>query len=83
MAGYSGTPLAKKLEVDMRRMAPPLDGERPGHLWIAWRKKSSGVKTDLTGDVLREIILRRGMVDRKVCALDEIWSGLLFSWRRT
>lgn len=72
----------RQLEGDLRKMAPPREGETPGHLWIAWPKKSSGVKTDLTEDVLREIILPIGMVDRKVCAVDETWSGLLFSWRR-
>jgi hypothetical protein len=40
------------------------------------------MKSDLTEDVLREVILPRGMVDRKVCAIDHTWSGLLFSWRK-
>ena len=69
----------KQLEGDLRRIMPAR-GE--GSLWIAWPKKSSGMKTDLTEDVLREVILPLGMVDRKVCAIDETWSGLLFSWRR-
>ena len=69
----------KQLEGDLRRIAPA-KGE--GSLWIAWPKKASGVKTDLTEDVLREVILPFGMVDRKVCAIDATWSGLLFSWRR-
>lgn len=73
----------RQLEGDARRMAPPRDGESPGHLWIAWPKKASGVKTDLTEDVLRKVILPMGLVDRKVCAVDSTWSGLLFSWRRT
>jgi hypothetical protein len=72
----------KQLEGDLRRIAPSSEGDAPGHMWIAWPKKSSGVKTDLTEDVLREVILPTGMVDRKVCAVDETWSGLLFSWRR-
>ena len=70
----------KQLEGDLRKVAPA-KGE--GSLWVAWPKKSSGVKTDLTEDVLREVILPHGLVDRKVCAIDETWSGLLFSWRRT
>ena len=70
----------RQLEGDLRRIAPA-KGE--GSLWIAWPKKASGVKTDLTEDVLREVILPFGMVDRKVCAIDATWSGLLFSWRRT
>ena len=61
-------------------MAP---GKDEGSLWIAWPKKASGVKTDVTEDVLREVILPLGLVDRKVCAIDATWSGLLFSWRRT
>lgn len=72
----------RQLEGDLRRHAPPREGDRPGHLWIAWPKKSSGMATDLTEDILREIILPFGLVDRKVCAIDQTWSGLLFSWRR-
>lgn len=70
----------KQLEGDLRRVMPA-KGE--GSLWIAWPKKASGMKTDLSEDVLREVILPLGMVDRKVCAIDATWSGLLFSWRRT
>lgn len=44
--------------------------------WIAWPKKASGVVTDVTEDVVREIALPTGLVDNKVCAIDEIWSGL-------
>jgi hypothetical protein len=47
-----------------------------GALWIAWPKKSSGVPTDLTEDVIREYALANGRVDTKVCAVDEVWSGL-------
>lgn len=72
----------RQLEGDLRKMAPPREGQTPGHLWIAWPKKSSGIKTDVTEDVLRDMILPIGMVDRKVCAVDDTWSGLLFSWRR-
>jgi len=70
----------KQLEGDLRRNTPA-KGE--GSLWIAWPKKASGVKTDLTEDVLREVILPHGLVDRKVCAIDHTWSGLLFSWRKS
>ena len=69
----------KQLAGDIQRVMPPR-GE--GSLWIAWPQKTSGVKTDLTEDVLREVILPRGLVDRKVCAIDQTWSGLLFSWRK-
>lgn len=47
-----------------------------GGLWIAWPKRSSGVSTDITEDVVREVALPTGMVDNKVCAIDETWSGL-------
>ncbi len=49
-----------------------------GMLWVAWPKKASGVPTDLTDNVVREIGLNAGLVDVKVCAVNEIWSGLKF-----
>jgi hypothetical protein len=52
-----------------------------GGLWVAWPKKASGVKTDMTEDVAREIGLPTGLVDNKVCAIDETWSGLRFVYR--
>jgi len=131
IAGYSGTPLAKKLGIKQEsrvllRKAPPgfsalleplPDGVKlsiatrgiaqvivcftkssadlsrsfdglvavlapGGGLWIAWPKKASKVATDLTEDVIREIGLARGFVDNKVCAIDEVWSGLRFMRRR-
>ena len=129
MAGYSGTPLEKKLGIkenfhlafinapdgfDRQLELPsgvvinstsrkPLDfmllfvkGKRElekrfidcsaklkpaGILWICWPKKSSGVVSDLNENVVREIGLGNGMVDVKVCAVDEIWSGLKFVLR--
>ena len=68
----------RQLEGDLRRVIP---GKGTGSLWVAWPKKASGMKTDLSEDVLRELILPHGLVDRKVCAIDATWSGLLFSWR--
>jgi hypothetical protein len=56
----------------MRALAPA------GGLWAAWPKKSSGVATDLDENVVREIGLAAGLVDNKVCAIDETWSGLRF-----
>jgi|SRR5829696_886822 len=125
MAGYSGTPLAKKLGIKSgHRVAfpssPPgfekLLGELPqgvslrsraagpldvivfftkrrselqrrlpalrramdpaAGLWIAWPKRSSRVETDMTEDVARELGLANRLVDNKVCAIDETWSGL-------
>jgi len=50
-------------------------------LWISWPKKSSGVETDLNENIVRDIGLAAGLVDVKVCAVDEIWSGLKFVYR--
>ena len=52
-----------------------------GLLWISWPKQSSGVQTDLTENVVREIGLANGLVDVKVAAIDEVWSGLKFVYR--
>jgi len=125
VAGYSGTPLPKKLgikegatvawvdapdgfaelldplppDVTVKpRLGPGLDvvvaffteaaalDERlpaltkaifpAGGLWIAWPKRASGVPTDITEDVIRDIALPTGLVDNKVCAIDDTWSGL-------
>ena len=130
MAGYSGTPLAKKLgikegmrvaavgapygfaslleplpggvewlgrarsPVDLvvafftrradvtRRWASLTAAVGPsGVVWVAWPKKSSGVATDLTENVFRQLLLPSGWVDVKVCAIDETWSGLKFVLR--
>jgi hypothetical protein len=47
-----------------------------GMLWVAWPKKASGVVTDMTEQAVRDVALPRGWVDTKVCAVDEVWSGL-------
>jgi hypothetical protein len=49
-----------------------------GMLWISWPKKSSGVPTDLNENIVREIGLAAGLVDVKVCAVTDVWSGLKF-----
>jgi hypothetical protein len=128
MAGYSGTPLAKKLGIVEGATlaligAPPdvIDGlpagvsvkrqargtadvvvafftqrrdfERrigalapmifpAGGLWVAWPKRASGVETTMHEGVVREVALPLGLVDNKVCAIDETWSGLRVVWRR-
>jgi hypothetical protein len=129
-AGYSGTPLYKKLEIKpntrvatvgapadflaMLGPLPPGATVRKGlaaprdltiwfvtarrtlehgilkalppkgtSLWLAWPKKASGIRTDITENVLRDVVLPHGLVDRKVCAIDSTWSGLLFSWRKS
>ncbi len=134
MAGYSGTPLAKKLGIkpghrvalidapagfpatladlpqDVTIVADPTGRGRfdvivcfcheakqlskrfpalakrltpAGGLWIAWPKKASGVATDLSDGVVRTIGLAGGLVDNKVCAVDDTWSGLRFVIRLT
>ena len=62
------------LENDFSALARIMESD--GMLWIAWPKRASGVPTDLTEDVVRRVALERGLVDVKVCAIDEIWSGL-------
>jgi hypothetical protein len=129
MAGYSGTPLAKKLGIragdrlavlgappgftlddlpdgvetreqargrfdvvlsfhtrraHLVRRLPTLLGALSvdGGLWVAWPKRASGVATDITEDTVRDVALPTGMVDNKVCAVDETWSGLRLVLRR-
>jgi hypothetical protein len=53
-----------------------------GSCWIAWPKRASGVATDVTENVVREVALPLGLVDNKVCAIDETWSGLRLVWRK-
>jgi hypothetical protein len=53
-----------------------------GGLWVAWPKRASGVQTDMHEGVVREVALPLGLVDNKVCAIDETWSGLRVVWRR-
>ena len=47
-----------------------------GHIWVSWPKQASKVPTDVTQDTIREVALPTGLVDTKVCAVDETWSGL-------
>jgi hypothetical protein len=65
---------------DLKKRFSPLAARLTpaGGLWIAWPKKASGVVTDLTEDAIRRIGLNVGLVDNKVCAVDDIWSGLRF-----
>jgi hypothetical protein len=65
-----------------QRFAAAAEAVMPaGGLWVAWPKRASKVPTDLTEDVLREVGLPMGLVDNKVCAVTEVWSGLRFVWR--
>jgi hypothetical protein len=69
---------------ELERRFPAVAGSitPAGGFWVAWPKKASKVATDLTEDVLREVGLPKGLVDNKVCAVTEVWSGLRFVWRR-
>jgi hypothetical protein len=68
----SKTTLAKEFKRISRLLAPA------GMLWVSWPKKSSGVATNLDENIVREIGLTAGLVDVKVCAVTEVWSGLKF-----
>jgi hypothetical protein len=68
-----------ELERRFPRLAAALEPD--GGLWIAWPKRSSGVATDLTEDVVRQIAIANGRVDNKVCAIDNTWSGLRLVYR--
>src|SRR5436190_1138995 len=103
MAGYSGTPLVKKLGIKpdfavafinaptnfvksqtalTRAFAQCANKLKTnGMLWVSWPKQTSGVPSDLKENVVRDIGLAAGLVDVKVCAVDEIWSGLKFVYR--
>jgi hypothetical protein len=68
--------LEERLTGLRERMAPAAG------LWIAWPKRASGVPTDMTEHAVREVALPTGLVDNKVCAIDETWSGLRLVIRR-
>lgn len=68
-----------ELEAEFARLKQALDLD--GALWISWPKGSAKVETDLKEDLVREIGLAHGLVDVKVAAVDEIWSGLKFVYR--
>jgi hypothetical protein len=70
------TKSAANLNKDFKRIAKQL--APAGMLWISWPKKSSGVPTDLNENVVQEIGLTAGLVDVKVCAVTDVWSGLKF-----
>jgi hypothetical protein len=65
-----------ELEKDFTRTSKLL--APAGMLWVSWPKKSSGVVTDLNENIVRDIGLAAGLVDVKVCAVTEVWSGLKF-----
>ncbi len=82
--GASLVLLFARSQADMERRFPPAAAalaERGG-IWIAWPKQASGVRTDLTEAAVRAFGLAAGFVDYKICAMDQTWSGLLFTRRR-
>ncbi len=68
-----------ELERRLDALAGALDSA--GGLWLAWPKRASGVPTDLTDTVVRNLGLATGLVDNKVCAIDHVWSGLRLVYR--
>lgn len=72
----SASKLAARLPVLMKAIAPN------GIIWVSWPKKASRVPTDITENVIRDVALPIGLVDVKVCAVDEVWSGLKLVIRR-
>jgi len=68
---------------DLERRIPTLGKAvfPAGALWVAWPKRASGVETDLSDHVVREVALPDGLVDNKVCSVDETWTGLRLVWR--
>src|SRR4051812_40833909 len=68
------------LDESVRRLLPRL--ARDGQLWVSWPKKASKMPTDITEDTIRDVALPLGLVDVKVCAVDDIWSGLKLVIRR-
>jgi hypothetical protein len=69
----------KELKTNFSKYAKRLNAS--GMLWVSWPKRSSGVPSDLSENVVREIGLAVGLVDVKVCAVSEVWSGLKFVYR--
>jgi hypothetical protein len=66
----------KDFEAAMKKLQPHLKKNRKLVIWVSWYKKSAGIPTDLTEDIIRNYALKNGLVDVKVCAVSDIWSGL-------
>ena len=65
---------ADSFNTEFASLIPAIQAD--GAIWVAWPKKASGLRTDLSEDVIRDQALKTHLVDVKVCAIDEIWSGL-------
>jgi hypothetical protein len=68
------------MESKLRDLLASVGGS--GFIWVSWPKKSSKVPTDITEDTIRDVALPLGLVDVKVCAVDQVWSGLKLTRRR-
>ena len=77
-AGVDFIHLFTKSKAEYESLLPSLKGQiKPnGMIWVSWPKKASKIETDMTEDIIRNYALKIGLVDVKVCAVDEIWSGL-------
>ena len=73
--------LREVLESELSRLRPLL--ARDGFIWVSWPKKAAKVPTDITEDSIRDVALPLGLVDVKVCAVDDIWSGLKLVIRKS
>jgi hypothetical protein len=71
----------RRSELERRLPALARALEPAGGLWIVWPKRASGVATDVTEDAVRALGLAAGLVDNKVCAIDQVWSGIRFVYR--
>lgn len=76
--GYNFIQLFTASRAVLEKCAAPLMGliARDGMIWVSWPKKASKVPTDITEDSIRALVLPLGLVDVKVCAVDDVWSGL-------
>jgi hypothetical protein len=66
----------KDFVAGMKRLKPTIRKNTSIVIWVSWYKKAANIKTDITEDVIRNYALQNGLVDVKVCAVSEIWSGL-------
>src|ERR1041385_8839172 len=69
-------PTKKEFESQMKKLEPIISKNRNVVIWVSWYKKSSGIVTDITEDDIRNFALKNDLVDVKVCAVSDIWSGL-------
>ena len=65
-----------QLEKEMKKILPLASKNKKIVIWVSWYKKAAGIPTDVTEDVIRDYALSNGLVDVKVCAVSDIWSGL-------